>query len=168
MDKDSDINKNYFDPKEYSSLIIGAEEKKASAKSKANLIALLTDAHERDVRDDVLKLIKKEPHALGFLIDAIEDKKLDKYKANLISACWESGIDCRSKLAYFVDLATRSSYLCCIEAFSVVDGIELPVDQNELDKSILLLNKYMIGQDPLNDKSKLLKQLGGVLESLKE
>ncbi len=166
MNKNSENNKNYFDPKEYNSLIVGAEEKKASAKNKASLIALLTDSHNRDVREDVLKLIKKEPRSLEFLIDAIEDKKLKKYRIELISACWESGIDCRNKLLYFVQLATSSDYLCCIEAFSVVDGMDMPLDQKELQKSIEHLNTYLSSSS--DEKTTLLKELGLLLESYKE
>jgi len=166
MDKTSDNNKDYFDPKHYNSIIIGEEEKKASAKNKASLVALLTDAHNRDVREDVLKLIKNEPRALEFLVDAIEDKKLSKYKVEFLSACWESGIDCRSRLFYFVQLALNSDYLSCIEAFSVVDGMDMPLDQQELQKSIDHLQSGIKGM--ADEKAKLLKELGLLLESYKE
>jgi hypothetical protein len=166
MDAKDDNNKKFFDTKQYKTVVVGQEgENKANSKSKNNLIALLCDVENKDAREQALKAIKKEPVALELLISAIDDKKLADSKAELISACWESGIDCRPKLNYFVNLAINENYMCCIEALSVILGMDAPVNQDELNKSSKELSSAV--QKEKTNKKDLLKQISEILVTLK-
>lgn len=163
MDTNSDNNKNLFDPKNYKTVIVGQEKEN---KSTSNVISLLINAENTDEREDALKAIKKEPTALELLMNAINDKKLAKHKNELIAACWESGIDCRTQLNYFVNLAINEDYLCCIEATSVIDGMDPPLNQDELSRSAKQLDTAI--QKTSSDKKELLRQLSEILTSYKQ
>ncbi|MBI2271313.1 MAG: hypothetical protein HYU69_13300 [Bacteroidetes bacterium] len=162
MDTTADNNKDFFDPQKYKTLIVGQEK---GNKSTSDIISLLINSGNAEEREDALRSIKKEPAALELLINAINDKNLSDYKTQLIAACWESGIDCRTQLNYFVNLAINEDYLSCIEATSVIDGMDPPLNQDELSKSAKQLHEAIIKAG--TDKKKLLEQLAEILTTYK-
>lgn len=165
MDKNADINKNFFDPENYTTLIVGQGANEVNVTNQNNLVDLLTNPDNKSDRDDALRLLKAKPGALDLLIDTINNKKYLNYKTQLIAACWESGIDCRSQLTYFVNLAIQDDYLNCIEATSVIDGMDPPLNEVELNNCIALLNKSI--ELEMTNKKELLIQLAKILFSYK-
>lgn len=160
MNTNADNNKDFFDPKKYKTLIVG---QKNESKGTTDIISLLINSENAEEREDALRLIKKEPTALELLMNAIDDKNLSDHKTQLIAACWESGIDCRTQLNYFVNLAINEDYLGCIEASSVIDAMDPPLNQDELSRSAKQLHEAI--KKASAEKKELLKQLAEILSS---
>lgn len=163
MDQNSDNNKQFFDPKNFKTIIVGIGNKNSDS---TDLIHQLIDTGHKGTHEEALRRIKKESNALELLVSAIKEKEFEENRNALIAACWESGIDCRPELQFFVDLAIKENYLCCIEATSVIDGMDMPVDQDQLKRAISGLHLAL--KKPVNDKSELLKQLDALLHSFVE
>lgn len=167
MNSDSENTKKYFNPDQYNTVIVNQESKKNSREqNKEQLIELLTKTENKDTREDALKRIKQMPNALETLIKFIDKYKSSDQKIPLIAACWESGIDCSPRFSYFINLAIKEDYLCCIEALSVIDGIEQPVNEKELNDCIELLNSAI--EKEKSNKKELLKQLIEIITLLKK
>jgi len=123
----------FLDPKEYRSLdLIPGIAKTNNSASTNTLINLLIDSSNRDVREDVLLLLKKEESAVELLVEAIENPRYLEYKNKLIAACWESGTDCSKYLPVFIAAAINESYVVALEAVTVIENMEGPFDEEEL------------------------------------
>ncbi len=164
MGKNTNNDKDFFDPTNYKTIIVGVDKTDETTKTD-NMDTIELLAANEENREDALRAIKKLPNALELLIAAIDKSKNEDKKVNLIAACWESGIDCRPQLIYFTNLAIKENYLSCIEVLSVIIGMEAPVEEADLQKSIKLLQAAI--KKATKEKVELLKQIVDSLTSLK-
>jgi len=164
MDKNANNDKIFFDPTNYKTIIVKVDKTDETTKTdKMDIIETLATNEEN--RENALRAVKKLPNALELLTTAIDKSKNEDEKINLIAACWESGIDCRPQLNYFTNLAIKENYLSCIEVLSVIIGMEAPVEEADLQKSIKLLQVAI--KKTTKEKVELLKQVVDSLTSLK-
>lgn len=148
-------------PKQYNTLIISGAGSADKKEAKEALIQLLVDATNRDMRDAVFKLLKEEASATDLLVDTIKDPRYAQHKGKLIAACWESEKDCSPHLSLFVDLALNEDYSIALEAITVIDNMEGPIEKEALASSLKKLESAKKKSSP--DKSGLLDMLGEIL-----
>jgi hypothetical protein len=94
------------------------------------LVKTLVTRNNEEIKNAVANLLfeLKNENALPALIASILNPENKEYKSILISACWESGLNCSSYLSFFVDLAIQSDYLECIECLTVIENMPGPFD----------------------------------------
>lgn len=82
----------------------------------------LNNTTDQQVDDAITSLLMQIKHqdAVPYLIEALQDDGLIDIRENLISACWENGLDYKEYLSVFVDLLISGSFM---EAFDVVTVI---------------------------------------------
>jgi len=78
----------------------------------------------------------KDPKVLPVLINEIQNPENKEYQRILVSACWESSINCSAYLPFFIDLAIISDYLICLECLTVIENMEGPFELKELNEAI--------------------------------
>lgn len=102
------------------------------------IVNVLVNNHSEDIKNEALHYLfdLKEESALPALIRAIQDPKNIEYQQMLVSACWESGLDCTPYLNFFVDLAIIADYMVCLECLTVIENMPGPFDIALLDKAI--------------------------------
>lgn len=102
------------------------------------IVNVLVNNPNEDVKNEALHYLfdLKEESALPALIRAVQDPKNKEYQQMLVSACWESGLDCTPYLYFFVDLAIISDYMVCLECLTVIENMPGPFDLPILDKAI--------------------------------
>lgn len=157
----------YFNPKEYATKIVGNGEEQEPMVSDNDklqqLIELLTDPANKEFREETLLTLKKEK-AGALLLAAILSKKGAKHKAQLVAACWESEINFSDKLDFFVDLACDADYLVSLEAMTVIENMEGPLNADAVKKSIKKVREQQKKTE--NERQVLLNDLAGFLESV--
>ena len=163
MDSQSELHKKLFDASNYHTLIIGNESEDSEL---AGEESALTGVEGSQSRNEFLKLIKQDASSLETLKKAIQEPGLASHKISLLAACWESGIDCRGSMLFFVDQAVAGSVEDCIECLSVIDGMEPPVDQLALTTCFTTLQKAIAKESGL--KKDLLLQLQEILNGFKD
>lgn len=128
--------KKLFDEKEYSTIIIGSEGMSKLDTTNADDITTLISARStREEKDEALINLKKNK-AQDFIMQAIfKTKKLD-HKALIVSACWETGLDFSNYYLDFIDLINHSDFVVSLEAFTVIQEMETPIDTETLKKSL--------------------------------
>lgn len=153
-----DGNEKFLNPKEYNTIHIGGEfdDFENNKKPLSNLISLLTEANNKELKEDALKLLK-EKGGIELLVAAIKNVDLKEHKCKLIAACWEAGIDCSSYIAMFVDLAIKEDYLTSLEALTVIENMEGPFAENVLKESQTKIEKAL--QSEQSEKQGLIKEL---------
>ncbi|MGZ3864734.1 MAG: hypothetical protein ACXVPN_10075 [Bacteroidia bacterium] len=156
-----------FDETQYNTLNIdGGNENPAPGKSKKNtnvvaeLIAVLTSKTTGD-KDTALALLKKE-NSVALLVDAIKDSKDPDEKALLVAACWETGMDFRAHLDYFVELSLEKNPLISMEAITVITE-----NLGEIDKARALQLVNLLGKaDNSNLNYALIRDLIDTLKGV--
>lgn len=113
------------------------QQKKDSKKIVAHIISLLTDIRNRNMKDDVLALLKNND-AADILVEILKTKEYAKHQPVIAAACWESGIDFSRHLSFFVDMAISGDMDTCVEAMTVIQQMNGPFDaatvKQEIDK----------------------------------
>jgi hypothetical protein len=95
------------------------------------LFPLLLHPSGASVKKAVLELLNdlKQQKAVPLLIHAIEDPEYSEVKKELITSCWQSGLDFTDQLSFFADLVVDSDFDIAFEAFTVIDSMEsIPAD----------------------------------------
>lgn len=131
--------------------VLGENRTTNDQKLISNFIALLIDPAHRELKSDVLSILRNSK-ADKFLVDLIGMKEYAKNRKELVMACWESGIDFTLHLDFFVEIALNSDYPIVLEAFTVIDEMRGTFD--ELQKNSALSKLEIPSED--TDKQALL------------
>lgn len=128
-----------FDENEYSTLVLGSENTlKKDANSIHAIEVLISKTSTREEKDEALIQLK-ENKAQGVLVNSIEQVKKAEHKAQLVAACWETGLDFGNYFLNFVELTTNANYVIALEALTVLQEMEADVDLTRLQKALTQL-----------------------------
>jgi hypothetical protein len=146
MSTEENANK-FFDKKNYHTIIVKADdikedEKEIGKNKKATIVDLLTNENNKDIKEDAYKLLK-QGKGVDLLKAAISESKNHPKKHLLVAAFWEANIDCKDHLSFFVDLALNDSYEVCLEALTVIEEMQGPIDKNQTSESIGKIEKWL-------------------------
>lgn len=86
----------------------------------------------------------KDKQTVPLMVEAIQDEKYAPVLQQLVSACWENGMDYTRYLSVFVDLLIEKEFLVAFEAYTVITNMETAIDQVLLDIEIEKLDKAML------------------------
>lgn len=162
MDKqeNKDELKKYFNPEEYVTKIVGANAEtnmdEIIEDKISTIISLLTDPENKELKEEALLTLKKEK-AGDLLIAAISNLKVKHKKHILVAACWESEINFSTQLPFFINLALDTDYLVSLEAITVIENMEGPFDQTEVNEGIKRVKDFQ--KSITNEKAVLLNDL---------
>lgn len=85
----------------------------------------------------------KESDAVPLIIDAIQNRKYAPELKELVSCCWENGLDYSNYLSLFVDLLIENDFLVAFEAYTVIVNMTAKIDQAKIDMEIDRLEEAM-------------------------
>lgn len=143
--ENTDDLKKYFDEKQYITAIVGIDGifdvPTVKSDKVSNLIALITDPENKELKEEALLTLKKEKGGY-LLLAAIEKTKDDAKKQQLIAACWESEIDFTEHLPFFISLVMSDNYFVFLEALTVIENMEGSFVKKDLVESISKLKNH--------------------------
>lgn len=122
----------------YSTIFLGEQNSKGGkleAKVISNLISLLTDEANKELKQDALNELRKK-NEKALLIQAISENKKHPKLSALVAACWETGMDFSEEISFFVVIALECSYTVCLEAMTVIENAVNDVNRNAIIDSI--------------------------------
>lgn len=108
----------------------------------SNFIALLIDPAHRDLKSDVLAILRNAK-ADQFLVDLIAMQHYAGHRRELLMACWESGIDFSAHLLFFCELiaSPESKDQEVLEAITVIEEMHSQIPESQLETARLILLK---------------------------
>lgn len=99
--------------------------------------------------------------AANLIIDYINKKEFSEIRKELVSLCWQTGLDFANHFIFFVDLFIKTDLKTAFEAFTAIEYIELekndPVINIAIDKLQLSIDEIAV------DKKELLVDLVNVI-----
>ncbi len=109
------------------------------------LIELLHLTQNPEIKSKITALFAnlKESDAIPLITEAIQNQKYAPELKELVSSCWENGLDYSSYIAVFVDLLIQSDFRIAFEAYTVIMNIENRIDQAKIDLEINRLEKAL-------------------------
>jgi hypothetical protein len=85
----------------------------------------------------------KEKEAAPLMIEAIRNPKYTPILKELVSSCWENGLDFSKYLSVFVDLLIGNDLIISFEAYTVIMNNEHRIDPEIIDIEIDRLEKAL-------------------------
>ncbi|MEN8116288.1 MAG: HEAT repeat domain-containing protein [Bacteroidota bacterium] len=121
----SEIKNNLFSPSP--EVVISAIQK---IKDKGNkeylpmLFELLLAGPEMEVRKEILKLLGtiKDKETIPAYIEALQNVKFKEVKKEILTTCWQNGLDFSEYLDVFVDIVIDCDWEIAFEAFTVIEN----------------------------------------------
>lgn len=106
----------------------------------SNIISLITDPRNRELREDVLKLLR-ENDARELLLAMLVLKDYRKHRNELLVACWESGLDFSASLLFFCEMLTEQDQEIgtSLEILTVLEEMPGPFSAESVEKSVKIL-----------------------------
>jgi hypothetical protein len=109
------------------------------------LIELLHLSNNPEIKSKITQLFAnlKESDSIPLIVEAIQNQKYSPELKELVSSCWENGLDYSNYLSLFVDLLIDNEFLVAFEAYTVIMNMVTQIDQKKLDVEIEKLDKAM-------------------------
>lgn len=102
------------------------------------LIEMLHLSVDPEIKSKITALFGnlKESDAIPLIVAAIQDQKYAPELKELVSSCWENGLDYSNYLSLFVDLLIDNDFLVAFEAYTVIMNMVAKIDQAKIDIEI--------------------------------
>ena len=109
------------------------------------LLELLHSSENVEVKSKITSLFGnlKDSAGIPLIIEAIHDQKYAPELKQLVSCCWENGLDFSNYLTIFVDLLIEQDFLVAFEAYTVITNMVTVIDQAKIDVEIEKLDQTM-------------------------
>lgn len=109
------------------------------------LIEMLHVSQNPEIKSKITDLFDnlKESNAIPLIIEAIKNQKYASELKELVSSCWENGMDYSKYISLFIDLLIENELEIAFEAYTVIMNTENKINQNIVDQEIERLEKAL-------------------------
>jgi hypothetical protein len=107
----------------------------------------------------------KESDAIPLIIEAIKNQKYASELKELVSCCWENGLDYSNYLPLFINLLIEMDFVVAFEAYTVIVNMTAKIDQARIDSEIDRLEKAI--HVATVEKKELMREVVDYLRSIR-
>lgn len=109
------------------------------------LVELLHTIQEKEIKTKIASLFAnlKEKNSIPYILEAIKNERYAPELKQLVSCCWENGLDYTNYLSLFIDLLIENDFLVAFEASTVITNMTATIDQAKIDAEIEKLDQAM-------------------------
>ena len=127
------------------------------------LIELLHLSQDPEIKTKISTLFAnlKESDTIPLIVEAIQNQKYAPELKQLVSSCWENGLDYSEYLSLFIDLLIDNDFLIAFEAYTVILNMTAKISQAKIDEEIARLQESL---GSANEQKQLL--INDVIEFL--
>lgn len=127
------------------------------------IMTLLKGRYSNEIEQAVFRILNdlNEQSSAETVMENLPDYEEEECFHQLISSCWQNGLDYSQHLAYFIDIALKKDFNSSFEALTV---IEENVNQLEDDERESLVSKIELAKSNVSiEKRSLLKELQSIV-----
>jgi len=134
----------------------------------SGLMELLHKTDIQDIKKHILTLFSelKSTDTVPLLMEAIQNKKYAIELKDLLSCCWQNGLNYSSYLPILIDLVINEEFLIAFEAFTVIENMYGKIDEVILTQELTKIQKSLINVD--EQKKYLLNELSALIQNIPE
>ena len=98
------------------------------------LFELLLSKPEDEVQKEIVKLLGtiKDKETIPSFVEALEDSRFSAIRKEILTACWQNGLDFSEHMRVFVTLVIEGEWEVSFEAFTVIENLEFFPQEDEL------------------------------------
>lgn len=98
------------------------------------LFDLLLANPQDDIQQEITKLLGtiKDKDTVSVFVEALKETKYSKVRKEILTSCWQNGLDYSPHLEVFVDLVIDSEWEVAFEAFTVIENLEYFPEEEEM------------------------------------
>jgi hypothetical protein len=141
---------------------------KGNSSQFTELMELLHKTDIQDIKKRILKLFSelKSTDTIPLMIDALQNNKYAEELKELLTCCWQNGLNYSSYLPLFVDLVINGEFLIAFEAFTVIENMYGKIDDLIVSEQLYKIKKSL----PLVNEQKkyLLNELSSIIQNIPE
>ena len=148
--------------------IIEEIRESGSSSQFSGLMELLHNTDNQDIKKGILTLFSelKSTDTVPLLMEAIQNKKYADQLKELLTCCWQNGLNYSRYLPIFVDMVISEEFLISFEAFTVIENMYGKIDESVVEKQV---EKIRISLITANEQKKyLLNELFAIIQSIPE
>jgi hypothetical protein len=119
------------------------------------LLKLLNMTKSETIEKELVRFLSdvKDTSAIPFILDGLRDRDLAGARGNIVSACWQSGMDFSRDVELFIRLFLEGDYRTALESFTVIEESVIKLSREKLEHALNLILGEM---DRVNEEKKPL------------
>jgi HEAT repeat protein len=128
------------------------------------LLKLLNKTTSETVEKELVRFLSdvKDTAAIPFILDGLRDRDLAGARGNIVSACWQSGLDFSRDVELFIQLFLEGDYHTALESFTVIEESVINMSGEKIEHARDLLMREL---DRVNEeKGALARELVKLLQ----
>lgn len=134
----------------------------------SGLMELLNETENQDIKKHILTLFSelKSTDTVPLLMEAIQNKKNADELKELLSCCWQNGLNYSSYLPFLVDLVINEEFLVSFEAFTVIENMYGIIIEEIIDLQVSKIHNALTTAN--EQKKYLLNELLEIIQNIPE
>lgn len=134
---------------------------KGTEKVIPSLIQLIEKKPEAKIVEEAKSIILelKSTASIPYLIDLLETHKDSQIRELILSSFWQTGFNAHNHIDTFVKAAINGSYMEAFEAYTVIDNLEGPFEEEPIMEAQLVLKSYFSDNNEEDQKYEIIKNI---------
>jgi len=148
------------------SILEGLKKSKTHGNSKILpfIIDLVLHSPEGEVLKKSTELLNtlNDQESIHFILQAAKNEASKGKRHLLMSALWQSSLQCQLFIDQVVEIAIKNDYITFIECMSIAENLSAPLDDELMEKSIQRIQEAIQMKEHPNQE--LLVEMGAILK----
>ncbi len=134
---------------------------KGNEKVIPSLFNIIESNPESKLVDEAKSIILelKSTASIPYLLEVLENHNNSEIRELVLSSFWQTGFNAHQHIDKFVTAATKGSYMEAFEAYTVIDNLEGPFEEESIMEAQLVLKTYFSANNDEDEKFAILKNI---------
>ena len=148
------------DPKTLTSAL-----KRVRSKGNEKVIPALFKLIEKNEEESIVEESKniilelKSTAAIPYLLKELETNKNSSTRELVLNSFWQTGFNAHEHMDKFVKAATKGTFMEAFEAYTIIDNLEGPFEEESIMEAQLILKSYFSENHDEDEKFEILKNI---------
>ncbi len=132
------------------------------------LLELLHETKNKEIKKGILRLFSelKSTDTIPLMIDALQKKRYADELKDLLTCCWQNGLNYSPWLPFFVDLVINKEFFVSFEAFTILENLYGKIDEDIISRQLVKIDNSL--KDADEQKRYMLNELKHIIQNLPE
>ena len=134
---------------------------KGTEKVIPSLISIIENCEEANLAQEAKNIILelKSTASIPYLLEVLENHENSEIRELVLSSFWQTGFNAHQHIEKFVTAAIKGSYMEAFEAYTVIDNLEGPFDEEPIMEAQLVLKSYFATDNEEDEKFEIIKNI---------
>ena len=133
---------------------------KGSEKVVPSIFNLIENSEDELIKKEAKNIILelKSTASIPFLLEQLHSEN-EEMRLLALNAFWQTGFNSHENMDKFVTAAIKGSFMEAFEAYTIIDNLEGPFEEENIMEAQLVLKSYFSNANPDEEKFPLMKNI---------